>query len=81
MGEARRRAQEGLPPKKNKKRTMGDSSPRIVSWLPITDNQRNQFIALTIRGGWVGIGALALIWIVVRIIGPSAGWWTPADLR
>jgi len=27
----------------------------------------------------VGIGALALFWIVVRFIGPAVGWWTLAD--
>ncbi len=79
MGEARRRAKEGLLPKnKNKSK---DSSPRIVSWLPITDKQRNDFIQLTIRGGWVGIAILILVWAIVRIIGPAAGWWVPADLH
>ena len=78
MGEARRRAQDGLPPK-NKKNLGKYDSPRIVSWLPITEKQRTQFIDLSIRGGWIGIGILAVIWIVVRIIGPTAGWWVPAD--
>ncbi len=82
MGEARRRAQDGLLPKHNKnKKSPEDFSPRIVSWLPITDKQRNQFINVTIRGGWIGIGVLALIWILVRVIGPAAGWWVPADLH
>ena len=82
MGEARRRAQDGLPPKRNKsKKSTKDASPRIVSWLPITDKQRNQFINVTIRGGWIGIGILVLLWIVVRVIGPAAGWWVPADLH
>ena len=81
MGEARRRAQEGLmPPKSNKDKSKNDS-PRIISWFPITDEQRNQFIELSIKTGWVGIGVLVFIWIVVRIIGPAAGWWVPADLH
>ena len=79
MGEARRRADQGLPPRKNKAQT--DNSPRIVSWLPITVNQKNQFYKITSRGAWVGIGALVLLWVIVRFVGPAAGWWVPADLR
>ncbi len=80
MGEARRRAQEGLGPKIQKKKIGKNNSPRIIDWLPITEEQRNQFIDITIKGGWVGIGLLILVWIVVRILGPAAGWWVPADL-
>ena len=47
----------------------------------ITHKQRNNFIQLTIRGGWVGVGILILVWVIVRIIGPAAGWWVPADLH
>ena len=25
------------------------------------------------------IGLLVFLWIIVRFIGPSLGWWTPAD--
>ncbi len=78
MGEARRRASQGLPPKKKSKSSQ-DTSPRIVSWLPITVNQKNQFYAITTRATWIGIAVLLLVWIVVRFVGPSAGWWTPAD--
>ena len=83
MGEARRRAQEGLMPTnaKRKKNNRKNDSPRIISWFPITEQQRNQFIELSIQVGWVGIGVLVLIWIVVRILGPAAGWWVPADLH
>ena len=79
MGEARRRSEKGLQPrmKKNAK----NESPRIVSWFPVTQAQRDQFIQLSIRAGWVGIFALVLLWIVVRFIGPAAGWWVPADIR
>ena len=80
MGEARRRIDQGLPPR-NKRSTKNKDSKRIVSWLPITDDQRNQFYSLTTRGGWFGIGLLVLIWLIVRIVGPAAGWWVPADLR
>ena len=81
MGEARRRSQKGLPPRQSKdKQKLKDDSPRLVSWLPITEQQRTQFFELTVRGGWIGIGVLVLIWIVVRIVGPAAGWWVPADV-
>jgi hypothetical protein len=50
-----------------------------VAWLPLTQEQTRQFVTLTTRGAWVGIGALVLFWIVVRFIGPTVGWWTLAD--
>ena len=79
MGEARRRAVQGLPPRNDKPRK--DDSPKIVSWLPITEKQKNQFYSITTRGAWFGIGALVLLWVVVRFVGPAAGWWVPADAR
>ena len=83
MGEARRRAQEGLLPRKTKIKAKErvDNSPRIFAWLPVTQKQRDQFFDISIKAGWVGIGALVLIWVVVRFIGPAAGWWVPADLH
>ncbi len=79
MGEARRRFEKGLPPRTKNSRK--DESPRIVPWLPITQKQKEQFYAITIRGGWIGIGTLLVLWIVVRFVGPAAGWWVPADIR
>ncbi len=79
MGEAKRRKNLGLPPKKKLVNSNKDNSPRIIEWLPFTENQKDNFIKLTIRGGWIGIGLLVLLWIVVRFIGPSLGWWIPAD--
>jgi hypothetical protein len=82
MGEAKRRADQGLPPR-DKPRTGKsqpvDDSPRIAPWLPLTRNQANRFVAITTKGAWIGIGALALFWVTVRFIGPAAGWWTLAD--
>ena len=75
MGEAKRRKTLGLPPKKNKL----DESPRVFDFLPITVNQRDNFIKLSIKASWIGIGGLVILWIVVRFIGPAAGWWTPDD--
>ncbi len=80
MGEARRRLEQGLPPRQSKS-TKTNDSPRIVPWLPITQDQKNQFYAVTTKGAWVGIALLLLLWIVVRFVGPAAGWWTPADAR
>ena len=79
MGEARRRSEQGLKPRG--KKNSQNESPRIVSWFPVTQAQRDQFIQLSIRGGWVGIVALLIFWVTVRFIGPAAGWWIPADIR
>ena len=79
MGEARRRSERGLKPRN--KKTPNTESPRIVSWFPVTQAQRDQFIQLSIRAGWVGIAALVVLWIIVRFVGPAAGWWIPADIR
>ncbi|ABM72957.1 conserved hypothetical protein [Prochlorococcus marinus str. MIT 9515] len=79
MGEAKRRKSLGLPPKKYKSKSKSDQSPRLFKWLPITVNQKNSLIKLSIKASWYGIGGLILLWVVVRLIGPAAGWWTPAD--
>ncbi len=82
MGEARRRNEQGLSnrPSENQKNRSNKSS-KIFPWLPITLEQENLFVRTTIQGGWIGIGVLILVWIVVRVIGPAAGWWIPADLN
>ena len=79
MGEAKRRQTLGLPPKKNNTKIQFDDSPRLFAWLPITVNQRDNLIKLSIKASWFGIGGLIILWIVVRFIGPAAGWWTLAD--
>ena len=79
MGEAKRRKTLGLPPKKNNLTTEFDNSPRLFEWLPFTINQRNNLIKLSIKVSWFGIGGLVILWIVVRFVGPAAGWWTLAD--
>ena len=83
MGEARRRLAEGLVSKtRNPKKKIGkNDSPRIVDWLPLTQKQRDDFFNISIKGGWIGIGILVFIWLIVRIIGPAVGWWVPADLH
>ena len=79
MGEAKRRKTLGLSPKKNNTKTKIDDSTRIYEWLPYTINQRDNLIRLSIKASWFGIGGLVILWIVVRFIGPAAGWWTLAD--
>ncbi|MEB3258574.1 MAG: DUF2839 domain-containing protein [Cyanobacteriota bacterium] len=93
MGEAKRRAAQGLPPREKKPSekpaplkkgaiqapSSGTSSQRLVDWLPLTRDQADRFVSLTTRGAWVGIGALVLFWVTVRFLGPALGWWTLAD--
>ena len=79
MGEAKRRKSLGLPPKKDNIKEKTDKSPRIFSFFPLTINQRDSLIKLSIKSSWFGIGGLIVLWVVVRFIGPAAGWWTLAD--
>ncbi len=81
MGEARRRAEQGLPPREKTsiRPVATDTSGRLAPWLPITRRQADRFVSLTTRGAWFGIGALVLFWVTVRFIGPALGWWTLAD--
>ena len=79
MGEAKRRKNLGLSPKKLQTQFEADNSPRVLPWLPITENQKDSFIKLSIKASSFGIVFLILLWIVVRFIGPAAGWWVPAD--
>lgn len=76
MGEAKRRAEQGIPPRPRKP---ADTSPRIAPWLPLTQRQGEQFVQITTRGAWIGIAALVLFWLTVRFVGPALGWWTLAD--
>jgi len=43
--------------------------------LPITKTQSADFVKWTSRGSWTGISLLVGWWIVVRFVGPAAGWW------
>ncbi|MFH7025742.1 MAG: DUF2839 domain-containing protein [Heteroscytonema crispum UTEX LB 1556] len=67
MGEAKRR-----------KSALGEKygqDTRIFPWLPITKTQGEKFLQWTTRGAWIGIGVMVLVWVTVRFIGPSFGWW------
>ncbi|MCS7031335.1 MAG: DUF2839 domain-containing protein [Gloeomargarita sp. SKYG116] len=59
MGEAKRRQARVQPSSK---------ANQMALWW-------QQFLKWTTRGTWVGIGLLVLIWVTVRFIGPSFGWW------
>ena len=63
---------------KRRKESIGDEygkEERIVAWLPITKTQSEDFVKWTSRGSWIGISLLVAWWIVVRFVGPVAGWW------
>ncbi len=79
MGEAKRRKTLGLPQKQNNTKTKFGESPRLFEWLPLTIDHRDGLIKFSIKASWFGIGGLVILWIVVRFIGPAAGWWTLAD--
>jgi Protein of unknown function (DUF2839) len=63
---------------KRRKEALGDKyaqEERIVPWLPITKTQSEDFVNWTTRGSWIGISLLVAWWVVVRFVGPAAGWW------
>ncbi|MBU6228769.1 MAG: DUF2839 family protein [Cyanobacteria bacterium REEB459] len=71
MGESKRRQQ-----------ILGDQYGQeepIVSWLPITRAQSQQFMRWTSRGTWAAIVVLLSFWITLRFIGPGLGWWDLAE--
>jgi Protein of unknown function (DUF2839) len=67
MGEAKRR-KTGLGEKYGQEE-------RILPWVPITKGQSEQFVDITTRGAWIGIGAMVAVWVTIRFIGPAFGWW------
>ena len=68
MGEAKRR-------KNSLREEYGQNAARILPWVPITKTQASQFVAITTRGAWIGIGMMVVVWITIRFIGPAFGWW------
>lgn len=65
MGDAKRRKETNQP----------DRGQRIVPWLPITTTQSEAFVKTSTQGAWIGIGLLVFAWLMVRLIGPTFGWW------
>ena len=68
MGESKRR-------KASLGEQYGRDSERIVGWLPLTKSQAQQFVKLTSKGAWIGIGVMIAVWFTVRFIGPAFGFW------
>jgi Protein of unknown function (DUF2839) len=66
MGEAKRRKDTNQP---------AAGANRIVSWLPLTAAQSEQFVQASTKGAWIGIGILFFGWVSVRWIGPALGLW------
>ncbi len=67
MGEAKRR-----------KTALGEKygqDETILPWLPISKRQADAFYQWTTRGAWIGIGIMIAIWVTIRFIGPTLGWW------
>ncbi|MBR8838737.1 MAG: DUF2839 domain-containing protein [Stigonema ocellatum SAG 48.90 = DSM 106950] len=67
MGEAKRR-----------KASLGEKygqETRILPWVPITKTQAELFVKWSNRGAWIGIGAMVVLWVTIRFIGPAFGWW------
>ncbi|PSB29035.1 DUF2839 domain-containing protein [Stenomitos frigidus] len=63
---------------KRRKETLGEKygqESNILPWLPVTKTQASQFVQLSTRGAWIGIGTLVAVWITIRFIGPVFGWW------
>ncbi len=69
MGEAKRRKNHGTP----------DSDQELVfpqlKDLPLTKGQVRAIYNWTTRGAWAGIILLAIVWVVIRFVGPTFGWW------
>ena len=55
MGEAKRRKSLGLPPKQNNTKSKSDDSHRLFDWLPLTINQRDSLMKLSIKRKKAGL--------------------------
>lgn len=68
---------------KRRKEALGDDYGKqepIVSWLPfLTKRKADDFVKTTTKGAWIGIGAMVVIWITIRFIGPALGLWQVVD--
>jgi hypothetical protein len=63
---------------KRRKTSLGDQYGKeapIMAGLPITKKQAEQFVLWTNRGSWIGIGVMAVFWVMLHFIGPALGWW------
>jgi Protein of unknown function (DUF2839) len=60
-------------------KSIAKQDEKILPWTSITRKQADQFVQLTTTGAWAGIGLLILLWIAVRVLGPSLGLWSLSD--
>ncbi|HEY9909715.1 MAG TPA: DUF2839 domain-containing protein [Thermosynechococcaceae cyanobacterium] len=63
---------------KRRKETLGEKYGQevpVVSWLPLTKTQADQFVKWSTRGAWAGIVLLVAYWVTIRFVGPTFGWW------
>lgn len=63
---------------KRRKTALGEKygqDETILPWLPIKKSQADAFYSWTTRGAWIGIGLMVVLWVTVRFIGPTFGWW------
>lgn len=63
---------------KRRKEALGEKygqEEQIFSWLPLTKSQADQFIKITTKGAWIGIGLMIAAWVTIRFIGPAFGFW------
>ena len=79
MGEARRRDKKGLRPRQFKSNSNLSSANQFSFFKG--ENFRERFFEISKQASWVGIGLLIAFWLIVRVVGPAAGWWTPADMK
>jgi Protein of unknown function (DUF2839) len=63
-------------PKSGVPQSTAKQDEKILPWTSITRKQADQFVQITTTGAWVGIGLLILLWIAVRVLGPSLGLWS-----
>jgi hypothetical protein len=68
MGESKRR-KEQLGEK------YGQPKQSLLSGLSIGNFKPEQFVKMSTRGAWIGIGAIVVAWVIIRFIGPGFGWW------
>jgi hypothetical protein len=67
MGEAKRR-------KEQMGEQYGQPQTSLAGSL-FSKGNTEKFVKWTTRGSWVGIGLVAVAWLVIRFVGPSFGWW------
>jgi hypothetical protein len=63
---------------KRRKEVLGEKygqEENIFPWLPVKKSQAEQFVQLSTKGAWIGIGLLVVYWVTVRLLGPALGWW------